>query len=114
MVGTSASWLRPFICGERGARATRTIIFPRRSMPMGSITGAQVAQYDEDGYVLIRQMFASGEIELLARAAREDRALDEHSFGRSDGEGGTVRLSLWNHPGDTIYGMVARCESIVG
>ncbi|MCZ2074115.1 MAG: phytanoyl-CoA dioxygenase family protein, partial [Bryobacterales bacterium] len=24
-----------------------------------------------------------------------------------------MRLSLWNHPGDTIYGMVARCESIV-
>jgi ectoine hydroxylase len=83
-------------------------------MPKGSITGAQVAQYDEDGYVLIRQMFDSGETDLLARAAREDRALDEHSFGRSDGEGGTVRLSLWNHPGDTIYGMVARCQSIVG
>ena len=83
-------------------------------MPKGSITGAEVAQYDEDGYVLIRQMFDSDEIGLLGRAAREDRALDEHSFGRSDGEGGTVRLSLWNHPGDAIYGMVARCESIVG
>ena len=83
-------------------------------MPKGSIAGAQVAQYDEDGYVLIRQMFDSAETDLLARAAREDRALDEHSFGRSDGEGGTVRLSLWNHPGDTIYGMVARCQSIVG
>ena len=34
-------------------------------------------------------------------------------LGRADGEGGTVRLSLWNHPGDTIYGMVARCESLV-
>src|SRR4029079_17145666 len=35
------------------------------------------------------------------------------SFGRGDGEGGKVRLSLWNHPGDTLYGMFARCESIV-
>jgi hypothetical protein len=25
--------------------------------------------------------------------------------------GKTVRLSLWNHPGDTIYGMFAHCES---
>lgn len=78
-------------------------------MPKGSITGAQVAQYDDDGYVLIRQMFDTVETGLLARAARDDRTLDEHSF---DGEGGTVRLSLWNHPGDTIYGMVARCQSI--
>src|ERR1022692_259618 len=83
-------------------------------MPKGSITSAQVAQYHDDGYVLIRPMFDAGETDLLARAAREDRALDQHSFGRSDGQGGTVRLSLWNHPGDTIYGMVARCESIVG
>jgi len=51
---------------------------------------------------------------LLAHAAREDRVLDQHSFGRADGEGGTVRLSLWNHPTETIYGMIARCESIVG
>jgi hypothetical protein len=33
--------------------------------------------------------------------------------GRADGEGGVVRLSLWNHPGDGIYGMFARCRSIV-
>jgi hypothetical protein len=58
-------------------------------------------------------MFESEEIELLRRAAKEDRELDQHSFGRGDGQGGTVRLSLWNHPGDTIYGMFARCESIV-
>ena len=44
---------------------------------------------------------------------KEDRQLDQHSFGRGDGEGGTVRLSLWNHPGDTLYGMFARCETIV-
>jgi ectoine hydroxylase-related dioxygenase (phytanoyl-CoA dioxygenase family) len=24
-----------------------------------------------------------------------------------------ARLSLWNHPGDTLYGMFARCETIV-
>jgi ectoine hydroxylase len=44
---------------------------------------------------------------------RSRKALDDHSFGRDDGRGKIVRLSLWNHPGDTIYGMFARCESIV-
>ena len=48
-----------------------------------------------------RGMFDAEEIDLLRRAAKEDRQLDQHSFGRGDGEGGTVRLSLWNHPGDT-------------
>ena len=83
-------------------------------MPRGCINRDQVLRYQEDGYVLVEGMFDSNEIDLLGRAAREDRALDAHSFGKGDGEGGTVRLSLWNHPGDTIYGMVARCESIVG
>jgi hypothetical protein len=58
-------------------------------------------------------MFNREEIDLLKRAAKQDRELDQHSFGRGDGEGGVVRLSLWNHPGDTIYGMFARCERIV-
>ena len=82
-------------------------------MPSGPLTDQQVADYRRDGFVLARRMFDADQIGLLAQAAREDRALDQHAFGRADGEGGTVRLSLWNHPGDTIYGMVARCESIV-
>lgn len=78
------------------------------------LSAAEVRQYHEDGYLLIPGMLTKAEVELLGRTAREDRVLDQHSYGRADGEGGTVRLSLWNHPSDTIYGMVARSESIVG
>ena len=83
-------------------------------MAKGVIADELVAMYHEDGYLLIKSMLNPEETGLLARAAREDRVLDQHSFGRGDGEGGTVRLSLWNHPTDTIYGMIARSESIVG
>jgi ectoine hydroxylase-related dioxygenase (phytanoyl-CoA dioxygenase family) len=82
-------------------------------MASGPLSDRQVSEYEEKGYVLAKAMFDTSEIDLLSRASREDRALDEHSFGRQDGEGGKVRLSLWNHPGDTLYGMFARCESIV-
>ena len=83
-------------------------------MAKTQITEQQVQQYHEDGYLLVRGLLSRTEIDLLGRTAREDRVLDQHSFGKADGEGGTVRLSLWNHPGDTIYGMVARSESVVG
>jgi hypothetical protein len=73
----------------------------------------QTVAYKEDGYLLLPGFFSPQEIDLLHRSAKEDRALDENSFGRKDGEGGQVRLSLWNHPGDTLYGMFARCESLV-
>ena len=82
-------------------------------MAKGCISDSEARQYHETGYVLAKSFFDTEEVQLLRRAAKEDRALDEHSFSRKDGEGGNVRLSLWNHPGDTLYGMVARCESIV-
>ncbi|MHB1935991.1 MAG: phytanoyl-CoA dioxygenase family protein [Acidobacteriaceae bacterium] len=82
-------------------------------MAKGVIGNQEARTYNEDGYVLVRNMLDAEEIGLLGRAAREDRVLDQHSYGRADGEGGTVRLSVWNHPTDTIYGAVARSESIV-
>ncbi len=82
-------------------------------MPDGPLTTQQLQQYQTDGYIILRGLFDQEESDLLRRAAKEDRELDAHSFGRGDGEGGKVRLSLWNHPGDGIYGMFARCRRMV-
>ena len=72
-----------------------------------------VQQYHSRGYVLARGFYTAEEIGVLQRSAKDDNELDKRSFGRADGEGGVVRLSLWNHPGDGVYGMFARCERIV-
>lgn len=82
-------------------------------MATGLLSKEMLQKYRADGFVVVKRAFTGEEIDLLRRAAKEDRQLDQHSFGRGDGEGGTVRLSLWNHPGDTLYGMFARCERIV-
>jgi ectoine hydroxylase len=82
-------------------------------MRSDALTEKECARYAEDGYILIKGMLTPEEIGLLGKAAREDRVLDQHSYAKADGEGGTVRLSLWNHPTDTVYGMVARSESLV-
>ncbi len=78
-----------------------------------TLSQQQLRQYQDDGYLLIESLFDSEEIDLLHRSAKEDKQLDDHAFGRDDGEGGTVRLSLWNHPGDGIYGAFARCNRLV-
>lgn len=82
-------------------------------MRTGPLSSDQLARYERDGYLLVDALFDQEEISLLRRAAKEDRALDQHSFGKADGEGGRVRLSLWNHPGQGIYGMFARCRRMV-
>ena len=80
---------------------------------MPALSDAQVREFHEAGSTLARGLFTAAEIDLLYRSAKEDSELDRKSFGRADGEGGVVRLSLWNHPGDGIYGMFARCERVV-
>jgi hypothetical protein len=78
-------------------------------MRHGPLSAEQLAGYERAGFLLVDAMFDAEEIGLLLRSAKHDRALDEHSFAKDDGE---VRLSLWNHPGEGIYGMFARCRRI--
>jgi ectoine hydroxylase-related dioxygenase (phytanoyl-CoA dioxygenase family) len=80
---------------------------------MDMLTTAQLKAYRETGFLVLKKLFDREEIKMLKNAAVADRELDKRSYGRADGEGGTVRLSIWNHPGDNIYGMFARSERIV-
>jgi len=82
-------------------------------MSRGELSGDQVEAYHHDGYVVVRGLFDVDEVDLLRTAAKADRAMEEHAFDRDDGEGGKVRLSLWNHPGENIYGMFSRSGRIV-
>ncbi len=80
---------------------------------MNQLFKNQIAEFHTHGFLVVKQLFDTEEIELLRSTALADRELDSHAFARADGEGGKVRLSLWNHPGDSIYGMFARCNKLV-
>jgi ectoine hydroxylase-related dioxygenase (phytanoyl-CoA dioxygenase family) len=73
----------------------------------------QVERFECDGYLLIEGLFDPEETELLISVARNDRALQEHAYGRKDAQGRQSRLSLWNHPGDDLFGTVSRSRRIV-
>lgn len=80
---------------------------------MNTFKPSEIDSYNQHGYVLIRGLFDPEEIGLLGDRARRDKSLDEAAASMDDGQGNAVRLSLWNHPGDSIYGMFARCEKLV-
>jgi len=80
---------------------------------MRLLTEEQLSDYDRDGYIVVRNLFSKDEIDSLGHAARSDNEMDKSSTQRDDGEGNAVRLALWNHPGDGIYGMFARCRKMV-
>ncbi|MCX5661362.1 MAG: phytanoyl-CoA dioxygenase family protein [Planctomycetota bacterium] len=77
------------------------------------LTAAQVADFNRDGYLLVPGLLAPAETDLLLATAKADQVMLEAAVGVADAAGRTSKLSLWNHPGDDIYGMVARSNRIV-
>ena len=77
------------------------------------INDDQVAGFHADGYLRIPAMLDAEETRMLVEAARADSGLLDNSFGVDDRDGNPARHSVWNHPGDDIYGIVSRCDRIV-
>ena len=76
-------------------------------------TESDLKQYQKDGYLIVRGLYTPEEITLLRDTAKADKAMDEAASSRDDGDGHPVRLSLWNHPGDGVYGAFARGHRLV-
>ena len=76
-------------------------------------TAEQRAAYGRDGYVMIRGLFDAEEAGLLRTAIEQDPQLRDSVYERKDAEGKSTRMALWNHPGDSVYGLAARSHRVV-
>ena len=74
----------------------------------------KIREYHENGLVFLRSLFDEQEVALLRTAMERDPAVQAHSLLRPDTEGGNTRISLWNRAGDSVYGIAARSERMVG
>jgi len=79
----------------------------------GSLTDQQQSSFQSNGYLFVEGFLDSEETSLLQEACRKDATLQNHAMAVRDAEGRKTNLSLWNHPGDDIYGTIARSERIV-
>jgi ectoine hydroxylase len=71
------------------------------------------AVYERDGYVMIRNLFDAEETALLRSAMENDPQVRGNLYDRLDAEGLKTKMVLWNHPGDSVYGLAARSERVV-
>ncbi|XP_078581402.1 L-proline trans-4-hydroxylase-like isoform X2 [Branchiostoma floridae x Branchiostoma japonicum] len=78
------------------------------------VTPSVQADFDKNGYIIVRSLFDTEEVTLLKDALESDEGIIRYAFGRDDGEGGKIRMVLWNQPGNDITGVMARCEKIAG
>ncbi len=82
-------------------------------MSREALSDEQVQAYHRDGFFIVRGLFDAEEIATLRSTAKADQAMAQNAYDRDDGEGGKVRLSLWNHPGENVYGMFSRSARMV-
>lgn len=79
-----------------------------------SITADDAAAFTTDGYVFKRGYFAADEVALMRSMIETDPAIQRNVLKIADGEGGATALALWNHPGDDVFGAVARSRRVAG
>ncbi len=77
------------------------------------LTDALLDEYLRSGYIRIPDLLDAEETELLIATAKQDRAIQEHAYASKDAEGRPSKLALWNHPGDDVFGTVARSRRVV-
>jgi len=74
---------------------------------------ADQAQFNEDGYVLIKGMLKPEEVKKLYDIATHDEVISNKSFDRGDANGLRTKLALWYSLGDDAYSLLARSKRIV-
>ena len=75
---------------------------------MSIFNAEQRAAWDRDGYVMVRKLFDDEEIAILRGAIEGDPALRDSLYDRRDASGKATRMAVWNHPGESAYGLAAR------
>ncbi len=78
-----------------------------------SLSTAQIKQYHEDGYLILKAFFNPEEAAKLYNTAIADAAVSKNAINVNDSSGKRSKLSLWYKPGNDIYGLLTRSESLV-
>ena len=77
------------------------------------ITEKQKQSYLKNGFLVAQQLFSQEEIALLYSVATDDSVVS-NAFEFKDQSGRNTKLTLWFTPGDDSFGLMSRCERIVG
>lgn len=77
------------------------------------LTPEQVAAYQRDGYLIVRNFLSAEEADKLYKIATGDDTMKKHAFDLNDQTGKKTRLSLWYTPGNDTYGLLTKSKRMV-
>ncbi|MDF9798125.1 phytanoyl-CoA hydroxylase [Catalinimonas alkaloidigena] len=78
-----------------------------------SFTPKHLADFERDGYVIIRNFFLPEEVNLIYQTSVQDQVIKEKSFDFNDSKGLRTKLALWYTPQDDVYGIYSRSARMV-
>lgn len=78
-----------------------------------TVSAAELEQWQRDGFLIVRGLFAADEMQTLLSYAKSDPALAASAYDRLDAQGARTKLALWNDAGDDLYSLFSRSARIV-
>lgn len=82
-------------------------------MKQFQLSDQQIADYNRDGYLIVKNFLQPEEVNKLYKIAIEDDAVRKHAFDLNDQTGKKTKLTLWYKPGDDAYGMLTKSRRMV-
>jgi ectoine hydroxylase-related dioxygenase (phytanoyl-CoA dioxygenase family) len=82
-------------------------------MSFKPFTAGQIADYNRDGYLLVKNFCSRPETDKLYKTALEDDAMSKNALDLNDQSGKKTKLSLWFTPGNDVFGYLTRSEKVV-
>ena len=77
------------------------------------LTPIDVKQFQEDGYLIVKNFYSSQEIQKLYSIATTDTVVKDNATNVTDSSGKNSKLTLWFTPGEDVYSMMLRSQRMV-
>lgn len=81
----------------------------------------EIRSFHDKGYLVVPGLFTEEEVGEFKGFAANSEQFKDSTFSKTDGEGGSIDMALWNNTDDSLFGlfpratrMVDRMESLIG
>lgn len=77
------------------------------------LSAGQILDYQDKGFIVVRNFCNESEINLLYQTAINDQAMAKNTLDLNDQLGKKTKLSLWFTPGNDVFGYLTRSERVI-
>ena len=77
------------------------------------LSSAEISEYHNNGYVIIKNLFKEEEIQPIRKACEEDPSVGNNQTKFSDADGNINTITHWVELGNSLLGVIPRMPRLV-